>query len=194
MNKHTFLQRLEKALRHIPKEDREDAISYYTEYFEEMGADDTQDISQSLGEPEDIAKEIIVNCTEKRIEDQKTQGGVKNSATVIWMIILSIFAAPIALPIAIAGFALLFAIVITILAFSFAIFCAGASLVFAGVMMFTAIFFSGGIGQGLVCAGMCFLLLGFGILILVGMIKFGELCIRAIAALFQALFFRKKVA
>ena len=39
MNKHTFLQRLEKALRHIPKEDREDAISYYTEYFEEMGAD-----------------------------------------------------------------------------------------------------------------------------------------------------------
>lgn len=67
MNKHIFIQRLEKALRHIPKEDREDAISYYTEYFEEMGADDTQDVSQSLGKPEDIAKEIIVNCTEKRI-------------------------------------------------------------------------------------------------------------------------------
>ena len=194
MNKHTFLQRLEKALRHIPKDDREDAISYYTEYFEEMGADDNQDISESLGKPENIAKEIIATCTEKHIEEQKTQGGVKNSATVIWMIILAIFAAPIALPLAIAGIAVLFAILITLLAFIFAIFCAGFSLVFAGVMMFTAIFFAGSFGQGLVCAGMGFLLLGFGLLILAGMIKFGELCIRAIAALFKALFFRKKVA
>ena len=194
MNKHTFLQRLEKALRHIPKDDREDAIAYYTEYFEEMGADDNEDVSQSLGKPEAIAKEIIANCTEKHIEEQKTKGGVKNSATVIWMIILAIFAAPIALPLAIAGIAVLFAILITLLAFIFAIFCAGVGFVFAGIMMFTAIFFAGGFGQGLVCAGMGCLLLGAGLLILVGMIKFGELCIRGIAALFRTLFFRKKVA
>lgn len=194
MNKHTFLQRLERALRHIPKDDREDAIAYYTEYFEEMGADDNLDVSQSVGKPEEIAKEIIATCTEKHIEDQKAQGGVKNSATVIWMIILAIFAAPIALPLAIAGIALLFAILITLLAFIFSIFCAGTALVIAGVMLFTAVFFVATFGQGLVCAGIGCLMLGFGLLLLVGMIKFGDLCIRAIAALFKALFFRKKVA
>lgn len=194
MNKHIFLQRLEKALRHIPKDDREDAISYYTEYFEEMGADDNQDISESLGKPEDIAKEIIAACTEKHIEDQKVQGGVKKSATVIWMIILAIFAAPIALPLAIAGIIMLFAILITLLALVFSIFCAGAAFIFAGLVMLTAIFFAGSFAQGLVCAGIGLLLLGFGLLILIAMTQLGNLCIRAIAALFKALFFRKKVA
>lgn len=194
MNKYVFLQRLEKALWHIPKSDREDAIAYYREYFEEMGADDNEDISQAVGRPEDIAKEIIATCVEKHIEEQKTQGGVKNSATVIWMIILAIFAAPIALPLAIAAIVLLFAVLVTLLAFVFSIFCAGAAIVFAGGVMFTAIFFAGSVCQGMVCAGMGFLLLGFGVLILAGMIKFGELCIRGIAALFRALFLRKKVA
>lgn len=194
MNKHIFLQRLEKALRHIPKEDREDAISYYTEYFEEMGADDNQDISESLGKPEDIAKEIIATCTEKHIEDQKTQGGVKKSATVIWMIILAIFAAPVALPFAIAGIIVLFAILITLLAFVFAIFCSGAAFIFAGVLMFTAIFFAGSFAQGLVCAGMGLLLFGFGLIILIAMTQLGNLCVRAIAALFKKIFFRKRVA
>lgn len=194
MNKNIFLQRLEKALRHIPKDDREDAIAYYTEYFEEMGADDNEDVSQSLGKPEEIAKEIIANCTEKHIEEQKTKGGVKNSATVIWMIILAIFAAPIALPLAIAGIAVLLSILVILLSFILVIFCAGGIFVVASVLLFTAIFFAGGLGQSLVCAGMGCLLLGGGLLILVGMIKFGELCIRGIAALFRALFLRKKVA
>ena len=62
MNKHTFLQRLEKALRHIPKEDREDAISYYTEYFEEMGADDNQYISIIVTIPDDTSlKDISIH-------------------------------------------------------------------------------------------------------------------------------------
>ena len=62
MNKYTFLQRLEKALRHIPKEDREDAISYYTEYFEEMGADDNQYISTIVTIPDDTSlKDISIH-------------------------------------------------------------------------------------------------------------------------------------
>lgn len=193
MNKHTFLQRLENALRYIPKEDREDAISYYREYFEEMGADDNQDVTKEFGQPEDIAKEIIASCTQKHIENQKKESGFKSTATVIWMIALSIFAAPIALPIAIALIAVLFAVLVSIFAVLFSVFVVGVALIACGFLLLTSVLFSVGFGQKLVCVGLSLLLAGLGILILVVALKLGELGIRGIVTLFKAVFLRKKV-
>lgn len=71
MNKTEYLKQLNTCLKHLPKEDREDALHYYEEYFEDMGIDDTVNVSEQIGTPEEIAKEIIANCTEKHIETQK---------------------------------------------------------------------------------------------------------------------------
>ena len=119
MNKTEYLKQLNTCLKHLPKEDREDALHYYEEYFEDMDIDDTVNISEQIGTPEEIAKEIIANCTEKHIETQKEKGGVKNSTLVIWMIILGIIASPVAIPIAIAAIACLFAFIILLAEISF---------------------------------------------------------------------------
>ena len=103
MNKTEFIKQLEKRLKRLPKEDREDAIRYYEEYFEEMGADDSTDVTNTLGAPDEIAREIIATCTEKHMDAQKERGGIKNNTTVIWMIILGICASPVAVPLAFAA-------------------------------------------------------------------------------------------
>jgi len=194
MNKEDFIRKLEQNLKHIPKEDREDAIQYYTEYFEEMDADENQDITGELGNPEDIAKEIIANCTEKHIEEQKEKGGIKNSATVIWMIILAIFASPVAIPLALAAIVVFIAFLVVLFALVFTVVCTGGALTVSGVLVFSAIFFAPGMAQKLVCLGLSLILAGLGVIILIASIKLGELCIRGIAALFKQIFFRKKVA
>ena len=132
-----------------------------------MGADDNQDVTKEFGQPEDIAKEIIASCTQKHIENQKKESGFKSTATVIWMIVLSIFAAPIALPIAIALIAVLFAVLVSIFAVLFSVFVVGVALIACGFLLLTSVLFSVGFGQKLVCVGLSLLLAGLGILILV---------------------------
>lgn len=194
MNKNEFMKKLEQSLKHIPKEDREDALNYYREYFEEMGADDSLDVSQEAGKPEDIAKDIIANCTEKHINEQKEKGGIKSSATTIWMIILAIFASPIAIPLALTAVLLLFAFLLVLFSLVFAIAVSGLAFVVTGLTLIFITFFAPGFAQKLLCFGSGLAILGAGLLFLVAMILFGNLCIRGIANLFKAVFLRKKVA
>lgn len=194
MNKNEFMKKLEHSLKHIPKEDREDALTYYREYFEEMGADDSLDVTKEVGTPEDIAKDIIANCTQKHIEEQKENGGIKSSATTIWMIILAIFASPIAIPLALTAVLLLLAFLLVLFSLVLAIAATGLAFAVSGLALIFITFFAPGFAQKLLCAGIGLALLGAGLLFLVAMILFGNLCIRAIANLFKAVFLRKKVA
>lgn len=194
MNKNEFMKKLEHSLKHIPKEDREDALTYYREYFEEMGADDNFDVTAEIGKPEDIAKDIIANCTQKHINEQKEKGGIKNSATTIWMIILAIFASPIAIPLALTAVLLLLAFLLVLFSLVFAIAVTGLAFVVTGLIILFLTFAAPGFAQKLVCAGSGLACLGVGLLFLVAMILFGNLCIRGIANLFKTLFLRKKVA
>lgn len=88
MNKKKFLEVLQRKLRHLPKEDWEDAIAYYEEYFAEMALSEEEDVTLKIGKPEDIAREILGNCAEKHFDTQKEKGGIKNSAKLIWIILL----------------------------------------------------------------------------------------------------------
>ena len=124
MNKRKFLEVLNHNLRHLPKEDREDAIAYYEEYFAEMNLSEDEDVTLKVGQPEDVARDILGNCTEKHLDEQKEKGGIRSSATVIWMIILGIFASPIAIPLAIAFVAIVFSCVVAMASIVFAFVCA----------------------------------------------------------------------
>lgn len=194
MNKSEFITRLANSLKHLPREDREDALTYYKEYFEEMGADDSLDVTQELGKPEDIAKEIIANCTEKHIDAQKEKGGIKNSALTIWMIVLAIFASPIAIPLAFSAIACLAAILISLISIVLAIACVSIASIVSGIALLIVAIPAPGFAQKLICIGLGLLLVGWGLLLLVATILFGELCIRGIAVLFKKLLIRKKVA
>ena len=128
MNKNEFLKRLDSRLMGMPKEDREDAINYYKEYFIDAGVEDNQDVIPIVGTPEKAARKIIDECTDKTLNEQKKYGGAKNNAKLLWLVILGIFAAPIAFPIALIICAVVFSVIIAVVAVLAALFVVGAIL------------------------------------------------------------------
>ena len=59
MNKNEFMESLKEKLSKLNVEDREDAINYYWEYFEEAGFGEESDVTKNVGNPEDVAAKII---------------------------------------------------------------------------------------------------------------------------------------
>lgn len=85
MNKQEYLNTLNKYLKNISKEDKEDIMAEYETHFI-SGVEDGQteeEISQELGHPKDIAKEINATLAIDRAE---STNGVSN----IWQAIISV--------------------------------------------------------------------------------------------------------
>lgn len=58
MNKEIFLRDLRRFLADIPEDEREQALKYYEDYFEDAGSENEQQVIQELGSPLDVAKQI----------------------------------------------------------------------------------------------------------------------------------------
>ncbi|MBQ4523954.1 MAG: DUF1700 domain-containing protein [Lachnospiraceae bacterium] len=126
MSKEEYLAELERNLRKLPEVERLEAMQYYREYLEEAG-ENVEEVIEKLGPPKEVANGIIRECAVKslavvgqgqRRESEEKEARKKNStATNIWLIVLGIFAAPIAFPVAIAVVAVLFAAFISLAAF-----------------------------------------------------------------------------
>lgn len=66
MNREEYLKRLSFLLKDLPKEEIEDAIAYYENYFEEAGEEKEEQVIKELGSPEKIARMIRVLFREIR--------------------------------------------------------------------------------------------------------------------------------
>lgn len=58
MNKEEFLKRLEELLQDIDAIEREEALNYYRDYFEDAGVEHEQEIISELESPEKVAQTI----------------------------------------------------------------------------------------------------------------------------------------
>lgn len=58
MNRKEFMSRLESLLRNISPAEREEALQYYNNYFDDAGAENEQTVIETLGDPEKIAETI----------------------------------------------------------------------------------------------------------------------------------------
>ena len=192
MNQKKFLEILKRQLRHLPKEDREDAILYYEEYFAEMNVTGDEDVTNKVGLPKEVAKEILSECSKKHLNTQKEKGGIKNSATVIWMILLGIYALPFALPVI--GVLFVFFVTSILVAASILLVVGGtgAVLVLTGMLSTPCLFWASAIPQKFVCIGIGLICIAIGILLVMAMIKIFECFARGIAVLFQKAFYGKK--
>lgn len=161
MNKQDFMKELNDKLHKLPEEEKNNALKYYEEYFEEAGDDKELNILEELGSPSNIASQIIADFAIKETElDEKKS---KSRISTVWIVILAIFASPIALPIAIAIVCVIFALLITILALIFSFGITALALCLSGIICFvmsfglittdisTMIFF---IGYGMFSAGL----------------------------------------
>ncbi len=100
MNKHEYLHTLHKKLQALPQEERDSAMAFYSEYFEE--AESEQAALQKLPPPNQVAAKLLLEFGEK---DKKFP---------LTVIVLAILSAPVAFPLAIAVIAVAFALAVTL--------------------------------------------------------------------------------
>lgn len=215
MNRNEFLRRLEVLLSDISKEEREEALQYYRDYFEDAGAEHEADVIRELGSPEKVAETIKADLTrDAYTEDaaqsfpaqtgttQNTQSAPKssNGLKVLLIVLIVLVGAPIILPI---GFVLVLAVIgIVIAAFSFfaglvlgalAIICAGLVIIAVGIPLLVAALPAGLLSIG---GGLVVLVVG-----LIGTVVTVKLCIVMYPAMFRIMvnicrwpFYHKKKA
>ncbi|MCR5323866.1 MAG: DUF1700 domain-containing protein [Lachnospiraceae bacterium] len=191
MNKHEFIKQLEHYLRHLTDDDRNDAIEYYSEYINDLGLDDNADVCARIGTPREVSRQIIAQTTERRITEQTKKKTVRGSGSILWLIILGIFASPIALPIAIAAVVIIIALVITVGSVLLSFFIAGGAMVIGGIALALLSFATGSIAQVFVCIGSGLLVAGLGILILFATGKVTSLIIRGFSAIINRILSKK---
>lgn len=116
------MEELKKYLKRLPQEDFDNAIEYFSEYFEEAGPEKEQQVMRELGEPKEAARELFLNLLQESVE--KDQDIVEEKAPVLkgkrrspGKIILLVFLVLCASPVSLA-----------LLAFVFAVLCAVSSL------------------------------------------------------------------
>lgn len=141
MTMNDYMRELELALRRLPKEEREEALSYYREYFEDAGPEKETEVIEELGDPKLAASQILKDVAIKRLDEPKQ--AAKNGLSTVWIVILALCAAPVGLPILV----LTFVFGLTLAVFFFCIFLA---LFLTGIIL-------AGTGVVSVAAGLYFL-------------------------------------
>ena len=58
MNRMEFMRQLESLLQNIPATEREEALQYYNEYFNDAGPENEQNVVEALGNPAKVAENI----------------------------------------------------------------------------------------------------------------------------------------
>ena len=69
MKKETYLQELRKGLKILPQYDRDEAVEFYEEYFDEAGIENEAKVIEELGEPKILAKKILVDVVDRKYEE-----------------------------------------------------------------------------------------------------------------------------
>ena len=190
MSRKAFMARLDELLADITEAEKDEALSYYEEYFEDAGPENEEEVIQSLGSPEKVAATIKAGLGESAAEDgefsetgytnayydvkdevatinkRKGLGGLGTGGWII-ILILCLFALPILGPILLGIVGTIFGILVAIAAVIFAVLVTGIALVVAAVAMvaagFATLFATPLVGVALI--GAALLVAGIGILI-----------------------------
>lgn len=192
MDKQAFLAELEHRLRHLPYEDRMDALEYYSEYFDDLNPDPGVDVCMFVGTPKEVARQIIDQTVERRIDEQAENNTTKGSGKVIWLSILGLCASPIALPLAIVAILVLIVLLISVICVLVSFYTTGGALTLGGIGCSILGFFTGNIPTTIVQAGEGFILTGIGLLIILGTAKLTRLLSKGIIAIVKKGIYRRK--
>ena len=103
MNREEYMRRLEEALTDITPFEKEEALQYYNDYFDDAGLENEEEVMNSLGTPEKLAEtikkeqtdaqesadEILETTVQEEDKKNKLSGG-----TIALIVVLSILASP----------------------------------------------------------------------------------------------------
>ncbi|MGL4798216.1 MAG: DUF1700 domain-containing protein [Cellulosilyticaceae bacterium] len=168
MNRREYMKELAQKLSRMPEQERMEAMGYYEEYFDEAGPENEAEVIKNLGTPTQVARQILADFAVK--ESVARPESPKKGIGAVVFIILAIFAAPIALPLAIAAVAVVFALLVVLVVLAFTGVIVVASFVFAGVVSFFASFavIATNPATGIFALGVGISFIGLGILVAIG--------------------------
>lgn len=191
MTKQEFLQRLNRLLADVTQEEREEALRYYEEYFDEAGPEQEQAVLAELGSPEKVAAIIKANVPGSRIPPRYQTPGAGQAAgaaagaaqyanppqypgaaqkndnrTLFWVVVVAaaILLSPLWLSVLGTVLGILAAVAITGAALAFS----GVAMVVAGIVVVVKGFLTiwTGVGTALLVAGLGVLDVALGFLVL----------------------------
>lgn len=181
MDKKTYMEALKHELRHLPKADREEALLYYSEYFDDAGLEREAEVIEELGEAKDTAAQILKEVAIKRLEEPKR--AANKGFSTLWIVILALCAAPIGLPLLLVILVVGIAMMTCVLALFFTLFVVGITLLVSGIAGIGAgiYFVPTQFANALAVAGSSLVVFGFGLLILMAAIFCCKAIFRGIA-------------
>ena len=161
MTKTEYLSQLRHYLKRLSKEDYEESMDYFTELFDEVGPDGEQALIAELGTPKEAAHEILSSLLENRL----SQGQQVNKKRIFWLGVLTVLAAPMAIPLLIAALCIIFAFVVTVFSLLLAFILVGLALILlAGSLLWDTIsLVSSSLTLSVTALGTSLLSLGLGL-------------------------------
>lgn len=99
-----YLTAARSYLNDIPADEREELLQFYEEQMLDAGYT-MEEVKEKYGSPKQFARslkiEYFIESDEVANEDMPTSKRTKNRVTLIWLIVLGLFASPILIPVAI---------------------------------------------------------------------------------------------
>lgn len=186
MNKNEFLLELRKNLKSLPVLEIETVVNYYNEYFIDAGEENEQKVISELGPPSAVASKII---GEYIVSDSPKNKGFK----WVWIVILAVFASPVALPVAFAIAAVLLSLVVAVFAVILAVGAGGAAVAASGLLSIIAglSFVAADFASALFFLGAGLTGVSVGILTVIGFVKLSGLAASGFKKLFGRLLIRR---
>lgn len=78
MNRAEFMSRLTALLQDVPPAEREEAITYYNEYFDDAGEGNEEGVIAALGSPEELARSIKAGLLDGGNAGEFTESGFQS--------------------------------------------------------------------------------------------------------------------
>ena len=133
MTREEYMAKLQKYLRKLPKQDYEDAIEYFNEYFSDTDEEGQQKLMEELGTPKAAAADLMCNLLDRKLQEQDTDIEEKKSKKgIITLSILAILSTPVTVPLFVALLAVLFAAAICVACVIFSDFIAAFGVLLIG--------------------------------------------------------------
>lgn len=159
MTKEAYIGELRSYLGRLPLEEREAALVYYIEYFEDRGDDEAA--SQELGTPKEAAAKIIADYDERLRQSGQFSGSSGSTAKGCLIGLGAALAFPIWFPLLIAILAVVFSLGLVFIVLLFALGVVGVTLL---PLTFHVMFISvptgiAALGGALFCFGLLLLCL-----------------------------------
>lgn len=133
MTKVEYLAKLDKYLHKLPKEDYQEAMDYFREYFEEAGSENEAQVIAELGTPKEAAQDIISRLLDEKIGSKEKTS--RSRVTMVWLAILAIMATPVAIPLALFLFSVIIAIFVLGVAAIAVVLSLGIAFLTSGIYM-----------------------------------------------------------